>query len=438
MTSRRRVLVASGALAAAPVLLAPTAASAHSLDSSTVSVQVGEDAASATVSVAAETLDAALGADHVTAAAGEYAAAAVAYLDEHLAVTGADGTTWAKTWSDPVLEQVEGIESLSVDVVLDTTGADPSSFTLTYDAVLEADPTHEAVVVLTDAAGDISTAGVLTAADPTLAVGSATGAGAVDPGLLDVLGHGYHHVLAGADHLLFVAVLLLVAPLVAVAGRWRRRDGLLPALRQVVHVVTAFTLGHSVTLIASALGWVSLPSAPVEVLVAASVGVAAVHAIRPLARRGEVVIAGVFGLVHGLAFAGILTDLGLRGATSVPALLAFNVGVELAQLVTVALLLPSLLLAARTRWYPAVRLTGAVAALAVACGWALDRLGVLGNPLARAEEAVTGHPWWVVVGLAVVAVCCRAGGRTAPRAPASSGDHGVAGGLPRPAGKGAA
>ncbi len=174
----------------------------------------------------------------------------------------------------------------------------------------------------------------------------------------------------------------------------------------MLRVVTAFTVGHSLTLIACALGWVSVPSAPVEVLIAASVGVAALHAVRPLARDGEVLVAGAFGLVHGLAFAGILTDLGLQGPTSLLALLALNGGVELAQLVTVALQFPSLHLASCTRWYGAVRLAGAAVALVAALGWALDRLGVLANPLAGLEDAVIGHPWWVVAGLAAGAGIC--------------------------------
>jgi hypothetical protein len=255
---------------------------------------------------------------------------------------------------------------------------------------------------------------VLTAADGSLAIGDAP-----DACLADMVGYGLHHVLEGADHLLFLITLLLVAPLVAVAGRWRSADGAAPTVRRVLGVVTAFTVGHSLTLIASALGWVSLPSAPVEVLIAVSVGVAAVHAMRPLARRGEVLIAGAFGLVHGLAFAGILTDLGLSGTTSVLALLAFNVGVELAQLVTVALLFPSLYLASRTRAYPVLRGALAGAALTAALAWAFDRLGVLADPLAGVEEVLIGHPWAVVVALAAVAVGCWVLDRRAvPRQPA--------------------
>ncbi|MGY1815184.1 HupE/UreJ family protein [Blastococcus sp. SYSU D00820] len=406
----RRTLAGGAAPAGGLVLLTPGVADAHSLGSSTLSVRVGEDSVDATVSVALQTLDQALGTDWASAAdVDSYADEVAAYLDEHLTVTGADGTEWTETYAGVVRESVEGIDSLSVEVTIDPGGADPSDFTLTYDGVIEADPAHEAVVVLTDAAGDISTAGVLDATDSSLRIGDVAGTG-----LADMVGHGLNHVLAGADHLLFLLTLLLVAPLVAVGGRWRRRGGLGPALRRVLAVVTAFTAGHSLTLIAAALGWVAVPGAPVEVLIAASVGVAAVHAVRPLARRGEVLIAGGFGLVHGLAFAGILTDLGLDGSASVPALLAFNVGVELAQLLAVVLVFPSLYLMSRTRSGPALRLIGAAVALVAALGWALDRLGLLANPLAGLEEAVVASPWPVVAGLAAVAVACRVADRRAP------------------------
>ena len=402
-------------LAGALTLLTAGTAQAHSLDSSTLAVRVGEQSVEATVSVAADTLDALVG-DAATDAD------VVDYLAGHLTVTGSDGVTWAETWSAPTRATVEGIDSYSVDVLLDTGGADPSSFTLAYDGVIEADASHEAVVVLTDAAGDISTAGVLTATDETVTVGDTAATGAADSGVLDMIGYGLHHVLAGADHLLFLLTLLLVAPVAAVAGRWVRRDGIRSTLRAVLAVVTAFTVGHSLTLLASALGWVSAPGAPVEVLIAVSVGVAAVHALRPLARRGEVLVAGGFGLVHGLAFAGILTDLGLAGATSVPALLAFNVGVELAQLLTVALVFPSLHLLSRTRWYPRVRVTGALVALVAATTWALDRLGWLADPLAGAEEALVAHPWWFVLGMAALAGAAVAlTGRSGPGRPADDG-----------------
>ena len=384
-------------------------AAAHSLDSSTISLHTSGAGATATVSVALEAVDESLGTSYTSVAdVSSYADELVAYLDDHLTVTGPEGALWTETWSSPVRESVEGITSFRAQVALDPAGADPAAFTLDYDAVIEADPSHEAVVVLTDATGQVSTAGVLTAEDSSLSLGTLD----VEDGLADMVGHGLHHVLAGADHLLFLLTLLLVAPLIARSGRWQRRAGILPTVRSVLGVVTAFTVGHSLTLIASALGWVSVPSRPVEVLVALSVAVSALHALRPLVRRGEQLLALTFGLVHGLAFAGILTSLGLDRSLSVLTLLAFNLGVELAQLTTVVLLVPWLYALSRTSWYTGARCLCAGVALAASAGWVLDRLGVLPNPLAGLEAAAVEHLWLAPTTAAVIALTALLARRT--------------------------
>lgn len=410
---RRWGMAASAALATVLILLPVTTASAHSLDSSTIAVRLSDDTAEATVSVALETVDRVLGTSYATAETLSESdlQAIVAYIDEHLSVTGADGVAWAESYTNATVESVEGIQSFSVDVAFDTAGADPANFSIDYDAVIASDSAHEAVVVLTDAAGDISTAGVITASDPTLTIGEA-----VQPGLLDMIGYGFHHVLEGADHLLFLITLLLVAPLVVnAARRWEPGRGFAPALRSVVIVATAFAVGHSLTLIATALGWISLPTAVVEVLVAGSVAVAAVHAIRPVALRGEVIIAGAFGLVHGLAFAGILSDLGFDGGLSLLTLLAFNVGVELAQLLTIALIFPSIYLLSRTRWERPVRVGLAAVALIAAGCWIIDRMGWMSNPLAGVEDALIDGSLLVAGVFAVVAVAAWITDRRLPR-----------------------
>ncbi len=391
----RRALAALALGVASLGVLLPSAASAHSLDSTTVSVHVAEDRVDATLTLPLQTLAEALGTDEVDT--GD----ALAYVTDHLTVTGADGATWADTVTDSATRTVDGIESLVVDVAFDSGSADTSSFVVSYDGILEAVPGHEAVVVLTDAAGDVSTPGVIDAVGESVTIGDAT---ATSTGLVDMVGFGLHHVLAGADHLLFLVVLLLPAPLLVASGRWQGRRPLRSTLHQVLHVVTAFTLGHSLTLIAAGLGLVDVPTRAVEVLIAISVGVGAMHAMRPLVRRGEVLIAGAFGLVHGLAFAAILGELGARGADGVLPLLAFNLGVELAQLLVVLLVFPSILLLSRTRFLRPARLVGASLALAAAVAWALDRLGVVGDPLADAEQSLVDHPWWVVAAAAALAV----------------------------------
>ncbi len=133
---------------------------------------------------------------------------------------------------------------------------------------------------------------------------------------------GVEHIITGFDHLMFVFGLLLL-----VAGR----------LGPLVRTVTAFTLGHSVTLALAALGFVHFPTGPIEFLIAASVFILAVELASDRAEPGLLhrqpwLMAGGFGLLHGLGFAGALADVGLPDGEIPLALLAFNVGIELGQL----------------------------------------------------------------------------------------------------------
>jgi hypothetical protein len=116
---------------------------------------------------------------------------------------------------------------------------------------------------------------------------------------------GVRQIAEGTDHLLFLLMFLLVAPLLVVARRWQPAPPTAStgALRRTVRVVTAFTVGHSATLIAAAIGGLRVAGPWVEVLIAVSILVTAIHALRPLfPPRGEPFIAGGFGPIHGLAF----------------------------------------------------------------------------------------------------------------------------------------
>ena len=142
------------------------------------------------------------------------------------------------------------------------------------------------------------------------------------------LGLGVTHILEGIDHLLFVFALLLI-----VSG-WR----------MLIATVTAFTVAHSITLAAAVLGFVHVPQRPVEAVIALSIlflAVEIVHARQGragLAIRKPWVVAFVFGLLHGLGFAGALTETGLPSHAVPLALLFFNLGVELGQLLFVGTL----------------------------------------------------------------------------------------------------
>jgi hydrogenase/urease accessory protein HupE len=135
---------------------------------------------------------------------------------------------------------------------------------------------------------------------------------------------GVEHILGGIDHLLFVASLLFLVG-------FRRR---------LIATITAFTLAHSLTLACSVFGWITLRSPPVEASIALSIVLVAAESLRAretLARRLPALVSFLFGLVHGLGFAGALKDVGLPESHLPLALLCFNVGVELGQLFTVLL-----------------------------------------------------------------------------------------------------
>jgi hydrogenase/urease accessory protein HupE len=134
---------------------------------------------------------------------------------------------------------------------------------------------------------------------------------------------GVEHILSGVDHLLFVIGLLF----------------LVGFNRRLLWTITAFTAAHSLTLASSALGFLVLRSPPVEASIALSivlVAAEALHTQQTLSRRWPALVAFLFGLVHGLGFAGALKEIGLPEGHMLVALLTFNVGVEIGQLMTVA------------------------------------------------------------------------------------------------------
>ncbi|MBC7173025.1 MAG: HupE/UreJ family protein, partial [Polyangiaceae bacterium] len=145
---------------------------------------------------------------------------------------------------------------------------------------------------------------------------------------VDYLGLGIEHLFTGLDHVLFVLSLLFV----------------LTRTRALVAAVTSFTVGHSASLALSALDFVQLPSAPVEVAIALSLFMMALEILRRhrLGHGGELerhpaLLSGFFGLIHGLGFAGVLAETGLPSGAVPEALFGFNVGIELGQLALIAL-----------------------------------------------------------------------------------------------------
>jgi HupE / UreJ protein len=352
-------------LACCSALLLPAVASAHMGSSKSIEARLEQGGARLTVQI--DTIDAALALGlPATADAARIAKHEVllrGWLAAGIAVAGEGGACLGRAHAPSFSSTDTGKPIVRVE--LDYACPAPiGALTLRDDTVFADDPDHETFVSLVTAEGRESH--VLRASERELSLGTVASAWQT---LGAFVREGAVHLVTGYDHMLFLLSLVLSAGMLA------KISGLRRSLRDVAMVVTAFTLGHSLSLAAAALGWVALPSRLVESAIAASiVVVAGLNIARPQARVAKPWIAGAFGLVHGFGFSSVLADLGLPTAHRALALAGFNVGIELAQLAFVSLVMLPLVWAAGHRNYPLVVVRGGSLAIA-ACGcvWLVER-----------------------------------------------------------------
>jgi hydrogenase/urease accessory protein HupE len=175
---------------------------------------------------------------------------------------------------------------------------------------------------------------------------------------------GVQHILSGIDHLLFVAGLLFLVG-------FRRR---------LIGTITAFTVAHSLTLACSVFGLITLRSPPVEAAIALSIVLVACEALRErdtLARRLPALVSFLFGLVHGLGFAGALKEVGLPQSHLPLALLCFNVGVEIGQLMMVLAVFAVVRLPIPRRWLGPARRPALYGIGMLAAYWSWQRIAAM-------------------------------------------------------------
>jgi len=222
-------------------------------------------------------------------------------------------------------------------------------------------------------------------------------------GFTTMVNLGILHIKEGTDHLLFLLTLLLPAALIAVGGRWAKTGSVRYSLLRILKIVTSFTIGHSITLIIGALGLIHFPSRPIEVLIAVSILVSAIHALKPIFPGKEMYIAAGFGLIHGMAFAATLANLYLDGSSMALSIFGFNLGIELMQLFVIVITMPWLIILSRTKIYPYVRIIGAIFAGVAAIAWILERVSGTPNVISTFVTQASTQAQWVIVFLAVLA-----------------------------------
>ncbi len=203
-------------------------------------------------------------------------------------------------------------------------------------------------VLLSAVRGEDQLTSVLSAAEPAWAEPAKASAW---ESFVRFIGEGIWHVLIGYDHIAFVLLLLLPSVVRPVDGKWRGATGFGQVTRDVVTIITAFTIAHSITLALAVTGTVKLPIRPIEIAIAASIAVAGAVNLVPRLSKLRLPLAFGFGFVHGFGFANALSEIDSQGSLLLPLLGGFNIGVELAQLGIVAMVLPLIYSMRATRWY---------------------------------------------------------------------------------------
>lgn len=254
-------------------------------------------------------------------------------------------------------------------------GAAQGPVTLRYQLMFEQDNLHRGLLRVD--VPDAQTSAILSPDQPEVLVlqGPVSGWQVLRRYVVE----GVWHIWIGIDHILFLLSLLVLTPLVVSRRRvtdWAAEERLRPVLMNVLAVVTAFTVAHSITLALSVLQWVEPPAKIIESVIALSVVLAALNNLLGWFAFTRWRLAFAFGLIHGFGFANVLLDLGLPAHELALALGGFNIGVELGQLAIVLAFMPVAWLLRRTAFYRWVVVGGGSLLIAVVGAvWIVQRLG---------------------------------------------------------------
>ena len=364
----------------AALLLMGFSAQAHKASDAYLQIDSNERGTTVRWDIALRDLDAALGLDandDGQLSWGELKAAwprIETYAMSRFSIAGCT-LTLAPTPNNPALERRNDGAYAVLQLASGCTLTQPPA--ITYTLFREIDPTHRGIAKV-QLAGQALALSLLDPTQATVAASAPIGAAttALAPtGAWGFLREGVHHILSGYDHVLFLLCLLLPSVMRRTPQGWRPVGTLAQAVWPVIGIVSAFTLAHSITLGLAAMKLVSLSPAFIEPAIALTIILAALDNVWPIFPVRRVVVTFCFGLIHGFGFAGALSELNLPTAEFAWALLQFNAGLELGQLLIVVGA-TALLFALRdgTHYRAWVIRGGSLAAMLIGVLWLIERV----------------------------------------------------------------
>lgn len=383
-------IVAAASAVALLIVAFAAPASAHRNDESYLYLDVGDDTLSGRVELPYPDLRAVFGLriegseDDIRSEFEANLELLQRYAEEEASI-GADGTSWSLTFDDyELLEEggvgANGLGYLILPFTVDLTVASvPQVLDVTFTPMLdEIDDRNNIVLV----ANDWKRGVIEEETNELLIVNSSSPSGSIDLGdpnqwrnFTASIDLGVDHIRTGPDHIFFILVLLLTSVLVLRASRWSPSSSFTYSLGRLVIVATMFTVAHSITFTLAGLDILPLPpSKLVETLIALSIGAAALHNLRPVLGHREWALAFGFGLFHGMGFAGLVADLDIGRSTQLVSLLGRNVGIEIGQLVIIAITFPGLYLLRRTRLYQPMLVVASLGLALISAIWIVERI----------------------------------------------------------------
>jgi hypothetical protein len=288
------------------------------------------------------------------------------------------------------------------------------NFTFSYDAVVHQVITHSVLVYLAqDWKNGIN---YETNTKPLGTISYNTVNGKIQPlqihldegsswnGFVSMVQLGMRHIQEGTDHLLFILTLLFPAYLMVDEKRWGAYVGFKSGSLKILKIVTAFTLGHTLTLLLGSFNFFELPIQLIESIIATSILISVIHCLRPIFYSKEMIIAISFGLIHGLAFSQTIQNLDLGSLNLAISVLGFNLGIEIMQLVMIIIVIPWIILLSSTNYFKPIKNGFAVLVGVAALGWLVQRVTNSDNIVSTSIERIVGYSSWLFVALAVTSL----------------------------------